>query len=123
MGCLGTGNRRLLGVAVSASQPGTDALLCIEGELTIYRAAELKETVLSALDRAAALELDLSSVTELDTAGVQLLMLIHQTAKARSKQLRLSAPSAAVLEVFELLHLDPHLSEWPTTSSNSEKPQ
>lgn len=112
-----------VGVAVTANQQGPVASLCLGGELTIYRAVELKEAMLTALDGAAALELDLSSVTELDTAGVQLLLLIHQTARARSKQLRLTAPSSAVLEVFELLHLDPHFGDWPMASPNSEQLQ
>ena len=106
-----------------AEQHGSESRLCIEGELTIYRAAELKDAMLAALDREAALELDLSRVTELDTAGVQLLMLIHQTARARSKRLRLTASSPAVREVFALLHLDPYFSDGPTSPSISEKPQ
>ena len=108
---------------MTVNPQSSEARLCLDGELTIYRAAELKEAMLAALDRAAALELDLSRVTELDTAGVQLLMLIHQTARVRSKQLRLTAPSPAVLEVFELLRLDSYFGDGPTTPSTSEKLQ
>ena len=49
--------------------------------------------------------MNLSAVTELDTAGVQLLMLAKRTAQKQQGQLRLVGHSAAVLEVFDLLHL------------------
>lgn len=81
------------------------AALRIEGEMSIYRAAELKATLLAPLEQDGALEVDLSGVTELDTAGVQLLMLAKNTAREKQSELRLIGHSAAVLEVFELLNL------------------
>ena len=66
----------------------------------------LRQTLLEALDRAGLVEVDLSQVSELDTAGVQLLLFGRRLAEARGKELRLLAPSAAVIEVFDLLHLD-----------------
>lgn len=83
----------------------TTSLLRIEGELSIYRAAELKHALLAPLKKSAVLEVDLSAVTELDTAGVQLLMLAKKSAQERKHQLRLVAHSPAVLEVLTLLNL------------------
>jgi anti-sigma B factor antagonist len=80
-------------------------LLFIEGDLTIYRAAELKDALLAAVNHAQVLEVDLAGVTEIDTAGVQLLMLAKRSALQLQRQLRLVAHSPAVLEVFELLDL------------------
>lgn len=84
-------------------------MLSLSGELTIFRAAELKDELLQALTRAGqtggVLELDLSQVSELDTAGLQLLMLLKKTARPRGCELRLLAHSPAVLEVFELLNV------------------
>ncbi len=83
-------------------------MLRFSGELTIYRAAEFKQMLLaglSKLDGPAPLEIDLSGVTELDTAGVQLLMLAKKTAQAQQRELRLFAHSPAVAEIFELLNL------------------
>jgi anti-anti-sigma factor len=77
----------------------------IEGEMTIYRAAELKQTLLMPIVESAVVEFNLSRVTELDSAGVQLLMLAKRTAQARHCELRLVELSAAVLEVMELLNL------------------
>lgn len=76
-----------------------------EGDMTIYHAAELKPVLLAALEESDKIELDLSAVTELDTSGVQLLMLIKREAVAAGKALKLCGHSAAVLEVFELLGL------------------
>ncbi|MDD2810054.1 STAS domain-containing protein [Rhodoferax sp.] len=82
---------------MSAANP-----LRIEGELTIFRAMELKPVLLAEppVD-----EIDLSGVTDLDTAGVQLLMLAKKTAQAQQRALRLVRHSPAVLEVFELLNV------------------
>lgn len=83
----------------SENQP---SVLRIEGELSIYRAAELKQAL---FDEPRPLEIDLSGVTEIDTVGVQLLMLAKKTALAQKRELRLVAHSQTVTEVFELLDL------------------
>jgi anti-anti-sigma regulatory factor len=77
-------------------------VLKIEGELTIFRALELKPALLA---DPAPTEIDLSAVTEIDTAGVQLLMLAKRTALEAKRELHLVAHSAAVIEVFELLNV------------------
>jgi anti-anti-sigma factor len=76
--------------------------LRIEGELTIFRAMELKPAMLPTPPLT---DIDLSGVTDLDTAGLQLLMLAKKTAKAEGRELRLLGHSPAVLEVFELLNV------------------
>lgn len=84
------------------------SLLRIEGEMTIYRAEELKQTLLAAVAGAQALDLDLAAVTEFDGAGLQLLMLARRTASRAGCPLRLLAVSPALAEVFALLQLGPH---------------
>ena len=79
--------------------------ISLEGELTIYHAADLKVSVLDALGKTRVLEIDLSGVTELDTAGLQVLMLAKQTAAADQRELRLVQHSPAVVEIFEMLDL------------------
>jgi len=82
------------------------ATLALDGELSIYRAAELKPVLLQALAKAeGGLEVDLSAVTEFDTAGLQLLMLAKQQAAALQRELHLVNHSPPVLEVFELLNV------------------
>ena len=87
---------------------GSDCVLRIDGELTIFRAAELKPLLLA---DPLPLEIDLSGVTDIDTAGVQLLMLAKNTARAQQRDLRLVAHSPAVNEVFKLMNLAACFSE------------
>lgn len=87
------------------TREGGASLLRIEGEMTIYRALELKQTLLARLEEAAAVEIDLGGVAELDTAGVQILILARKSAQAGQRELRLVAQSPAVAEVLELLNL------------------
>lgn len=82
-----------------------DTPLCIEGEMNIYQAVELKQKLLSAIVPGATLEADLSRVTEMDTAGLQLLMLAKNTARQHGGDLKLINHSRAVVDVFELLNL------------------
>jgi anti-anti-sigma factor len=81
------------------------ASFAIEGELTIYRAADLKVELLDALRKTQVLEVNLSGITELDTAGLQVLMLAKQTAAADKRELHLVQHSPAVVEIFQMLDL------------------
>lgn len=75
--------------------------LALEGELTIYGAAELQTRLIAALaDAPEGMDIDLSGVTELDSAGVQLLMATHRAARASGRTVTLCAPSEAVCEVL-----------------------
>ncbi len=82
--------------------------LNLGSELSIYRAAELKQQLLDALQANAqpGLDLDLSAVEEVDTAGIQLLLLAQREARNRGRRLRLLRPSTAVRNAIELLELD-----------------
>ncbi len=80
--------------------------LVLEGELTIYGAAELQARLVAALaDAPEGLEIDLADVTELDSAGVQLLMATQRAARVSGRTLTFHAPSDAVRDVIELFDL------------------
>ena len=76
----------------------TDNILRVTGDLTIERAFELKDRFLQSVE-----EIDLSGVTAIDTAGLQLLIMAKREAIATGRELRLTRHSQAVLEVFDLL--------------------
>ncbi len=80
-------------------------VLRVEGEMTIYRAAELKQTLLDAVAAQPVVEVDLSAVSEFDSAGLQLLMLAKRSAQAAQRELRLVGHSPAVLDVIQLFDL------------------
>ncbi|MCE5233865.1 MAG: STAS domain-containing protein [Mizugakiibacter sp.] len=87
--------------------------------MSIYRARELKQTLHAPLEKTATIEVDLSAVTELDTAGLQLLLLAKRSAQARQGDLRIVAHSPAVGEVFALLQLDGHFGVSAPASSDT----
>lgn len=77
----------------------------VAGEMTIYHAAEMKAELLPCLELDAELEINLSEVSEMDTAGFQLLLLAKRMAASVGKSLRLTAHSSATLEVLDLLNM------------------
>ncbi len=79
--------------------------LTLEGELTIYSAAETKTQLLAFLDSANELEINLAEVSEIDTAGLQLLILAKQEARRSGKKLHFSLHSPAVIQLLELANL------------------
>ncbi len=90
---------------MSTDTPMTQIDLRLDGECNIYRAEELKQSLTEPLHLGVRLVVDLSMVSELDTCGLQLLMLAKRTAKAVGAELQLIGHSPAVVEVFELLNM------------------
>ena len=94
-----------------SADPQKSAALRIEGEMNIYKAAELKPTLLAAIAAGTTLEIDLSGVTEIDTAGLQLLMLAQRSLQAVEGELLLARPSPAITDIFELLTLGAYFDD------------
>lgn len=83
----------------------------IKGELSIYTVAALRSQLLDALDGAAEVDVDLSEVSEIDSAGMQLMVAAKREAALRDKALRFSGHSPAVFDVLELCQLSGHLGD------------
>ncbi len=79
--------------------------LNLEGDLTIYTAAKQQEVLSDFLQNNGDLEINLSGVTELDSAGLQLLILAKREAAKREQSLRFAMHRRAVLEALELANL------------------
>lgn len=88
---------------------GTVCRLHVAGEMTIYSALELKERLLGSLSRYAEVDVDSSSVTEVDSAGLQLLLLAKREARSAGKRMQVSAPSPAMQEALQQFSLSPAL--------------
>jgi anti-sigma B factor antagonist len=87
----------------------------ITGELTIHTAAEQQAALLAALEAASAanapaLVVNLGGVTELDTAGLQVLLLAQREAAGLGRRFELAAVSQAVTDVLAIVHLDHRLA-------------
>lgn len=86
--------------------------IVLDGELSIYRAAELREMLLAALSGVPAdMEVDLAGVTEIDSSGVQLLLAARQAAQEAGHSLALVNHSEAVADVVALLGLNALLGD------------
>lgn len=80
--------------------------IAIGEDMSIYNAAAHKQQLLDALAGAAdRLEIDLSAVAEIDTAGFQLLMLVKREARRLGKQAQIVAHSEAVRELLDFYNM------------------
>lgn len=77
-------------------------IYCPQGELTIYTANRNKEQMLQILGDSHRLEVNLSQVTDMDTAGLQLLILALAETWRRKVPVEFIRPSRSVMEVLEL---------------------
>ncbi|MEO5341919.1 MAG: STAS domain-containing protein [Gammaproteobacteria bacterium SHHR-1] len=96
--------------------------LSLGEEMTIYTAAQIKEDLLGNFNQSQGLELDLAQVQELDSSGVQLLMMLKRESKEKGKPLHLVNHSQAVIEVFELLDLSAHFGDPLVIPAEWQKP-
>jgi anti-sigma B factor antagonist len=91
-----------------ATQTTTDGAvhLMLDGPMTIYTAGEIKARLVNGIGSAAIVELDLSHVGEMDTAGFQLLVMAKREAQRLGRTLRIVAHSPAVREVIDFYNMD-----------------
>ncbi len=76
-----------------------------ESDLTIYNVAAAKQQLEQLLQQTAEIEMDLGQVSEIDSAGMQLLILAKRECLARNGSLSLTGHSQAVLEVLDLCNM------------------
>lgn len=90
-----------------ATQTTTEGALrlTVDGDMTIYHATEIKQRLIDGIRAAEQLELDLSHVGELDTAGFQLLALAKRESQRLGHALRIVGHSPAVCDVIEFLDM------------------
>jgi anti-sigma B factor antagonist len=93
-------------MSIGEPSQGTAACLAVEGEMTIYRAAELQPVLLDLVHAHDAPALELSAVTEFDSAGLQLLLVARREAARLGKPFAVTAASPAVRDAFTLLGMD-----------------
>lgn len=87
---------------ISVQHTNGRCAVALGGELTIYAAAELKENLIGAVGECAEMEINLSAVSDIDTAGLQVLVLAKRHAAASNKALHLVGHSRPVMELIEL---------------------
>jgi len=80
-------------------------ILHIASDMTIRNAATLKKELLKHLAKPCEREINLSEVSEMDTTGLQLLMLAKREAIRSNKPLRLIEHSRSVFEAIDTYDL------------------
>lgn len=79
--------------------------VAITEDLTIYNAIAQKQALLDQVQEHALIELDLSQVSQIDTSGIQLLMLAKRECQKRDKTLNIVAHSPAVHELMDFYNI------------------
>jgi anti-anti-sigma factor len=77
----------------------------IKQDMNVYNAVEQKAMLLKALNSCQELDIDLSHVGEIDTAGFQVLLLTKREALKAGKTVRLTGHSKAVTELIDLYNM------------------
>jgi anti-anti-sigma factor len=77
----------------------------VEGEMTIFVAQELREALMPVITDNDEVEIDLSRVTDVDAAGMQLMLSLKLEAILRSKTLRFVGHSKPVVDMIDLCDL------------------
>ncbi len=95
--------------------------LRLEGEMTIFTAADIRERLFTPLPYCQQVEVDLSQVSELDSAGLQLMVLAKREAKTQGKEVRFIGHSSAVLDVLELCGLTSYFGDPVVLMRGDEK--
>lgn len=91
---------------ISRKHNKSSTTLRLSGECTIYHAASAKDVLLGdskGFDKT--VKLDLEQVSELDTAGVQLLMMLRKAIEQAGGTLQLQASNESVDQVLRTFQL------------------
>jgi anti-sigma B factor antagonist len=92
--------------SVNRSEDGTQARLCLTGNLTIYEVTEARNTLLTLLPLMGPLwQIDLGGLEELDSAGAQLLLAVQRMLSNAEQTPEVINHSDTALELFDLLRL------------------
>ncbi|MBS1196391.1 MAG: putative binding protein (contains domain) [Proteobacteria bacterium] len=79
--------------------------IVVDKDMTIYNVAVFKKQWLEALNQTSVLELDLSQVAEIDTAGIQLLILTKREAQLLARTMAIVAHSPAVSDIIDFCNM------------------
>jgi len=83
-----------------------NAKIILEATLTIQKVTELHDNLLKAITDNDSLEIDASAVTTIDTASLQLLVILKQESIKLDKEVIFDFPSDKFIEAAELLGIE-----------------
>ena len=89
-------------MGIEIRRDGGRAEMALTGELSIYTVAEIKDALAKLLAHADDVEIDLSGISEMDTAGLQLMLIAK---RYPGKAVRFVRHSSVVLRLVDLANL------------------
>jgi anti-sigma B factor antagonist len=91
-------------------------LIFIQDEMTIYNVLEHKDKLYPYLKNEHGLQVDLSNVSEIDSAGMQLLIFLKYQSDIEKKEITFIEHSESVMEVINIFNFSSFF-DVPVTSS------
>ncbi|MFT3858502.1 MAG: STAS domain-containing protein [Aquabacterium sp.] len=82
---------------------------CLTGEWTIHAIAQHRDAMLTLVNEGCC-SFDAAGITEMDTAGVQLLLAAQRSIARQGQELSLLQPSGVVKDVLKAYGLDANLN-------------
>lgn len=79
-----------------------DFELTIPADMTIYEAGEIKDLFANALVEDKNINVNLSNVSEIDSAGLQLMVSLKKEAEEKEKAVQFASHSTAVIGLLDL---------------------
>ncbi|MBV8464635.1 MAG: STAS domain-containing protein [Burkholderiales bacterium] len=104
-------------MSYSLSTDAASGVHALSGELGIYTVPDIRQQVLALFAAADNIDIDLSGVTEIDTAGLQLMLM---TKREQGKQVRFCNHSQVVLKLIDLANLGQTLGDPVFISARSD---
>ncbi len=90
---------------IRTSIDGCKAMLQLEGKLTVQTSPDLGNEVDGLPEEVCDIDIDLTGVTYIASAGLRVLVGIDKLAVSRGGRMRLLHPSDYVMDVFEMTEL------------------
>jgi anti-anti-sigma factor len=91
--------------SVETNDSVTPGRIRLSGDLNIYHAVELCRSLRPLAEAGVEWEADVSAVTEIDTAGIQVLLLCKRLSAQRGGAFRLVNHGKALIDVLDTLNL------------------
>ncbi len=96
---------------IESEQRGEHCTLRLVGDFILAHATELKDSLLDTLNDCEQLDIDLADVSDIDTAGMQLLLLLKREAMLVHKDCRLINHSHMVVDMLETYQLSSYFGD------------
>ncbi len=95
-----------MGVIVKKTKKNGACKIEVEGEMNIVSAMRLKEELFESFEDYNGIELNLQNVSEIDTSGFQLIVLLKMETNKRNRSFVLTKISEPVKSVFSLYRME-----------------